>query len=535
MNWKPPNPAYGRLITALLADGRASYIVGGAVRDFLLNRDEPIVDLDVVVEGRALHTAKRVADTLGWAYYPMDTGRDVARLVFSTGQGTDLTCDIAALRGATIEDDLSARDFTINAMAVKLKTGESPVLLDPYGGQADLAARVLRRVSALSLSEDSIRLLRAVRLMVQFELSIDSTTYAQLERLSDTVRLGSAERARDELWRMMRSEQPRTAIELLDSFGLLRHVLPEVAACKGVEQSEPHYQNVFQHTLSAIDYAVCLRTWISGKTLQNADCAIANLYEMLAPYRFELRRHLSQDVAAGHARLDWLVWHALLHDIGKPAAATAEPTVAEPAPLSDSGAADEVRMEAQSATRSQDRIRFIGHETIGAGMAAERLAYLRFSRQEIEMSSAVISAHMRPHGLHASFPSEPISRRAVFRFFRDVGGKQFGRGLGVDTILLALADTLATYRDLPPDWTVYLAQMDQMLRDYFSPTDAGSTDVHPVVNGHILQKSLGISEGKQVGQLLNEILEAQAAGEVSTVDEALELARRLHRDATDAY
>ena len=104
---------------------------------------------------------RRVADRLGWAYYALDEGRDVGRVIFSANHGEPYVCDIARMRGATIEEDLLARDFTLNAMALAIaKPGEAE-LIDVTGGEADLAARVLRRVGPTSLADDPLRLLRA--------------------------------------------------------------------------------------------------------------------------------------------------------------------------------------------------------------------------------------------------------------------------------------------------------------------------------------------------------------------------------------
>src|SRR5690606_15136931 len=102
--------------------------------------------------------ARRVADRLGWAYYAMDEVRDVARLVFAVDGAEPLVCDVAGMRGGSIEADLSARDFTINAMALAYTASGPPTLIDSTGGQEDLRRQVVRAVSSLSLAEDSVRI-----------------------------------------------------------------------------------------------------------------------------------------------------------------------------------------------------------------------------------------------------------------------------------------------------------------------------------------------------------------------------------------
>ncbi|HMN31332.1 MAG TPA: hypothetical protein PKE45_24485, partial [Caldilineaceae bacterium] len=109
----------------------------------------------------------RVADRLGWAFYPLDPDRDVARLVFNTSNERPLVCDVAALRGGALAADLRLRDFTVNALAFLLNGGAEVELIDVTGGLADLAARRLRRVTATSFADDPVRLLRAIRFVHQ--------------------------------------------------------------------------------------------------------------------------------------------------------------------------------------------------------------------------------------------------------------------------------------------------------------------------------------------------------------------------------
>ena len=522
MNWTPNRVAFDRLIAVLLAEVDAAFIVGGAVRDYLRNPESKVADLDVVIAERALPIARRVADRLGWAYFPMGTGHDVARLVFPGEQGPALTCDFAGMRGFTIEDDLAARDFTVNAMAIVLASGTPPRLLDPYGGRQDLEAGVLRRVSPVSLLQDPVRLLRAVRLMVQFDLDIDPVTRSQVERLTETIRLTSTERSRDELWKMLASPHPREAIELLLGFGLLRYVFPEVAAMQGVQQSPPHNLDVYHHTLATVAAAGTLRDWIDKGVQPVNDPNLEQVIDLLRPFQFDLMRHFSHQVASGRGRSQWLVWHALFHDTGKPGTASLEDTGEEANAVAQDG----------DGTRTQLRRRFHGHEILGAELATHRLTELRFSSTEVAMCAAIVRAHMRPHLLDNSFATGEISRRAAFRFFRDVGGKQFGRGLGVDTLVLALADYLATYGGLPHAWPTYRAHIGQLLEDYFAVAPGKTTALVPLVNGHELMHILGIEQGVVVGNLLEQVMEAQVAGEVSTRSGAIELAQRLYREET---
>jgi putative nucleotidyltransferase with HDIG domain len=336
--------------------------------------------------------------------------------------------------------------------------------------------------------------------------AIEEQTEQQMLRMSATVRLGSTERLRDELWKMMQSHTPAAAIELLARYGLLTILLPEVEAMQGVEQSAPHVLDVYRHTLAAVTFAAEFRAWLrSAPSAQDTSSAGRHAakawHAALDPWRSPLQQHFLQPITADHLRLDWLVWHALLHDVGKPLTRTIE--------------------EGSDGTL---RARFLGHDELGAQMTRERLEALRFSRQEVQLAGEVVAAHMRPHHLHASFGNEPISRRACFRFFRGTGGRSLDLLGGIDVVLLALADYQATsMADPPPDWEGYLRHAVQLLT--FALHAEGLDQVRrPLVDGHTLMRYFDLKPGPEIGDLLEYLQEAQAAGEIADADEALALA-----------
>jgi putative nucleotidyltransferase with HDIG domain len=516
VNWSPAHPALRTLLAAFLKQTTPVYVVGGAVRDYLLTGKTQPTDLDLVVTQAALPTAQHVANQLGWAYYPLDEARDAARLVFPNSYGAPLVCDVTSLRGGSIEADLLSRDFTVNALAFVLErvpqgqgSSKSPVqLLDVCDGQKDLANRVLRRVSATSLADDSVRLLRAVRFIYQLGFTLEAATLEQIKRAGETIRLASPERVRDELWKTLATPAPAEAIDLLRQLGLLSYVLPEVEALIGVEQSAPHHEDVYQHTLRVVKNAALIREWLkAGQVAEQADW-----YSTLQPWRNHLQQHFAQTTAGLHEQADWLVWFALLHDIGKPNTRSVE-------------------LQADGT----QRYRFFEHDAVGARLAGERLTYLRLARHEISQAQTVVAHHMRPHLLSASFVDQPISRRAAYRFFRDTSGNQLEHPVGVEIILLALADFAAIQLQAAPPLGAassyetpiygYGTHMQELLAFLFADERPWQqAHQQPLVDGHTLMARLKLTPGPQVGQLLEAVREAQAAGEIHTVDEAINLA-----------
>ncbi len=537
--------AVERVLNAFMAERAPIYVVGGAVRDHLLGISavpgwsyQPApqrggvttTDLDLTFAGPVLPVARRVADRLGWAFYPLDAERDVARLIGTGADGQRLECDVAALRG-DLRADLFARDFSANALALKFSVDSPPQLIDVCGGGADVEARRLCRITPDSLRRDPIRLLRAIRLSAQLGFTIEDQTRAQIKAGAATILLPSVERVRDELWKLLDSICPDAGIEELRALGLLTHLLPEIEAMQGVAQSPPHHLNVYDHSLLVMNYAAELRNWLRG----GPPPADEPLTQMLTPWTDALRAHFAAEVAAGHDRAGWLVWHGLFHDTGKPGSRS-------------------VAIE-----NGVERTRFCGHEQLSARLTARRIADLHFSRREILLAERVAAAHVRPRQLflsltrpaarekkgeserslppvwRAASSAGAVSRQAAFRFFRDIGsvvaGHHISKGSadspfdGLDVALQAIADRQATGLERGEKWRRFLIGMGSLLAYAFSRPASRQA---PLVDGHILMKHLGLSPGPAVGTLLRELTEAQAAGELSSVEEALALAEELH-------
>lgn len=523
--WQARSPALRALLDAFVREISPVYPVGGVVRDYLLGLPPGLNDLDLVVGHSAIPVARRVADRLGWAFFPLDAARDVARLVFAAGT-PPVVCDVASLRGGSIEADLRLRDFTVNALAA-VWDGRGPApIIDATGGLEDLRAGVLRQASPTSLPDDPVRLLRAARFMAQLRFRLDPATRDQILRMPAALLVAGAERVRDELWKLMAAPAPDRALEELRLLGVLPYALPEVADMVGVEQSSPHAYDVYPHTLAAVRFAAELRDWLlrvppapppapgvfTGQLPADdparaaGDAEARRLLEArLAPWDYGLRRHVATALAAGHSRAQWLVWYALLHDAGKPDTRSIEE-------LPGGGV----------------RYRFLGHEERSAALAQRMLDRLRFSRLEIDLAAAVLQGHMRPHLLDSSFAGQPISRRAAYRFFRDVGGRATDQPAGIDTLLLALADQRAIYGSAPPPgWSSYLTHVSQLLNFVYSERGLEQARLNPLIDGHTLMRRFGLAPGPRVGALLDQIAEAQAAGDIATPDEAIEYAEKL--------
>jgi tRNA nucleotidyltransferase/poly(A) polymerase len=499
------DPYVQAALTVCAERGIAACLVGGAVRDLLLGR--PIHDWDWVVERDAISLARATADRLGAAFFPLDQEHDTGRVVIRDADGSRTFLDFALRRGPDWHADLEARDLTVNAMAVPLTGDVSTIrqaLLDPFGGQSDLQVQLIRAVTERSFRDDPVRTMRAVRLAGELGFQIEPQTAAWIRRdapllLAQT----SAERVRDELGKLLAQPDALARVRQIDDLGLLAPVLPEVAALRGVDQSRPHHWPVLEHTLfvlAALERIVAesiYQAQETGRTRGAEEIGApafvwSDITRILTDLREPLAMHLDQPLGSERPVLVSLKLAVLLHDSAKPQTKTLD---------------------------ESDRTHFYGHEDAGASIAAERVRALRFNNAEVERVRTVVANHMRPQ--QVADAESGVTRRAAYRYFRDT------REAGVDVLLLALADHIATHG---PDvqrerWERRIDTVSRLLAEYWARL-AKDVAPPPLVSGDDLMTELDLSPGKHIGELLEAIREAQAAGEIVTRRDALELAKR---------
>ena len=331
------------IIRTLRGRGFQAYLVGGCVRDLLLQR-EP-ADYDVATSATPAQVMEIFPDTyavgaqFGVVLVPLPeeqraNGDDGAVAKSSTVEVAAFRSDVCYSDGRHPDEvrfsgdpreDVARRDFTINGMMLDPTSGE---VLDFVGGQSDLEAGIIRAIGdpERRFGEDKLRMLRAVRFAARFEYAIENDTLLAIQRRAREISIVSRERVRDELTKMLTEGHARRAFLLLDETGLLREVLPEISAMKGVEQPPEFHPegDVFEHTLL-------------------------------------LLKNLPLPCPAT------LAWGALLHDVGKPATFRIAP----------------------------DRIRFDNHVDVGVKIAEEICERLRFSNSDTAQVLALVDNHMR--------------------------------------------------------------------------------------------------------------------------------------------
>lgn len=469
-----------RRLASILPD---ALLVGGAVRDILLGVRP--ADLDITVSGEAAAAAREIAVALRARSFVLDRERGQYRVLLPPDAPVQ-EIDVSS-RGDSLEADLLRRDFTIDALAARLDAdGNLSGLTDLRGGVEDMRARRLRMISEDTLAADPLRLLRAVRLATELALEIEEETAAAIRRLAPRLSEVAAERCRDELARILASNHAAEAVRLLEGLGLLAVLLPELMATKGVEQPAPHhYYDVFDHSLQTL---AVLDALLAGDGY-GTDWRRAIFQQGLAWYPLD---HYLRGKVGGHTRLVLLKLAGLLHDIAKPETRSVEP---------------------------DGRVRFFGHSELGARKAGAVLHRLRFGARDVRFVSLLVEEHLRP--LQLSQGTMP-TRRALYRFFRDLGEA------APACLVLSLADAAAAQgpRLQPEPWRRHVAYVSWVLAEGARPEAPPRRPVR-LVRGDELMAELHIGPGPKVGRLLAAIEEAAAAGEVTTREEALSLARSL--------
>ena len=352
----------GDLGSRFAAAGHELALVGGPVRDAFLGRTSP--DLDLTTDATPEESERLLAS---WADATWDLGRRFGtigarrgdRVVEVTTYRTDaydgLTRRPEVAFGSSLTDDLERRDFTVNAMAVRL-----PVLefVDPFGGVDDLVARRLRTPGApdRSFGDDPLRMLRAARFAAQLGVVVDPGVRAAMTGMAERIGIVSAERVRDELVKLLLGRDPRAGLTLLVDTGLAARVLPELPALQ-LEVDEHHrHKDVYEHSLTVLDQAIALED-----------------------------DHRDPDALVPGPDLV-LRLAALMHDVGKPATR---------------------RFEAGGG------VSFHHHEVVGAKLTAKRLKTLRFDKQTVGDVARLVELHLRFHGYGGGEWTDSAVRRYV--------------------------------------------------------------------------------------------------------------------------
>ena len=446
------------------------FLVGGAVRDALAGR--PVHDIDLALADGGVRTSRRIANALGGNCYALDRERDVGRALLVGGQ-SQIRVDVARFRGPDLCADLLDRDFTINAMAVEL-AGDCDLLIDPLDGEGDLRARRLRQCHADSLANDPLRVLRALRLAARFGFQIEKNTLRSMGPLREQLATCSAERIRDEFWRLLELPQATAAIRAAAATGVLDVLMPDLAGLRHTSASGEDYGDGWQECLAILERLQQVVSAFVGRPGDGhgASFGAGMLVIQLNRWRPSLQQHLRKLWPDQRSHRALLVLGGLY--------------------------------SAQ------------GQTDANAAQAVKRAKALCLSNGECDRLGRMLRWQSEVLSLDA------CSNLSLHRFWRGAGDA------GVDACLLAAAGYLgrAGSRLGHAGWLVQLDRLTRILHARFEAMDS-LIDPPPLLDGHELMRELDLSPGPLVGDVLDHIREAQVSGSVRTKEEALDLARNL--------
>ncbi len=346
------------LARAFADAGHELALVGGPVRDAFLGR--PITDLDFTTDASpdeilAIVTPISQAQwDVGRAFGTIAAridGESVEITTYRSDQYDHTTRKPAVEFGDTLEGDLGRRDFTVNAMALRLP---ELVLVDPSHGMDDLIAGVLRTPGTpeVSFGDDPLRMLRAIRFSAQLGFTVAADAAIAISEMRDSIAIISIERVNDELSKLLKTDAPRRGIELLVESGLAELIIPEIPALQLESDEHHHHKDVYQHSLTVLDQAIDLEKSRHPATPPDLVLRLA----------------------------------ALLHDIGKPATKRNEPG---------------------------GQVSFHHHDVVGSKLARKRLRALRFDNDTIAAVSRLIELHLRFFGYTEGAWTDSAVRRYV--------------------------------------------------------------------------------------------------------------------------
>ena len=338
-----------------------SYLVGGCVRDLMLNPSADSIDIDIMVEGDGISFAKLLAKkmnvpkvvpfpkfaTAKIPYHEYEIEVASARL-----ESYDKSSrNPSSIQISNIQDDLLRRDFTINAMAISLNENNFGEFFDPFNGMEDLKNKILKTPlnPDNTFSDDPLRMMRACYFASKLSLEIEPECLLSIQNNSDRISIVSQERITNELFKILGTDRPSIGLNILQQSGLMEYVFPEISIMYGLDQSnEYHHKDIFYHTLEVVDNA--------AKLSNNVDLRLA----------------------------------ALVHDIAKP--------------------------KTRRLSKSKGYT-FYGHDDVGARMLKGVAESMKFSNSTRDFITKLTALHLRP----ISLAKKEVTDSAIRRLIVDAG------------------------------------------------------------------------------------------------------------------
>ena len=445
----------------ILSQINEGYLVGGSTRDFLMSGIIPC-DRDIAVFD-AEKFAKEIADKFEGTFIVLDEENKIFRVVLPDKINY---LDISEIVGGSIEEDLTRRDFTVNAIAYDLKNNR---FIDTTGGIEDLKNKTLRHIKDSNFEDDPLRILRAFRFLSTTGFAPSKELKTAIDKYKQVLLKPSPERINYELMKLFGGKCCSKTLMLMDEFGILEKIFPYVKEMKQVPPNTHHHLYLFNHVVETV----------------------RNLEELYENSSDEVKSHIDNIDFGGFPRINHLKLAGFLHDIGKYSTWTIE---------EDTG-----------------RHRFIKHDDVGAKMCIPFLKNLKFSKKQIEYISCMIKYHIYPSNL---ILAQDLSEKVMMRYLRKMEENV------IDNILLAKADRLSARGECITDDVVRdnINGLDKLLNFYLEKKDT-MKPLPKLVDGFEVMEIKGIKQSPLLGEILSALHEEQISGNINTKEDALAFIR----------
>ena len=442
---------------------KGAYIVGGSVRDLLLGKLPADYDIAVIENPKTF--AEKIAEkTSGRLVELGKPGQMLFRVV-----SKNYVYDISPIAGASIEDDLLKRDFTINALAWDLS---SKRVIDCVDGQKDIADRKIRMVSKTVFQKDPIRLIRAYRISATFDFNIEPQTNAAIKNNAQLLQTSAGERIRSELFKILAASNSYYFLSQMAKTDVLQAIFPELTDLQTCFQNKYHLFDVFKHTMKAYSHL---------ETILN-DCHnfLPEAYGQFKPCTDTFKGAL-------------LKCSILLHDIGKPLARTID---------------------------KKGNIHFYGHGKKSADMTKNIVHRLRFSNHEASYIDFIIRNHIRPLFLFIAHQNKTITQKGITRFFLKCGK------YAPDLLIHTMADIKGKGNKNDERNEAFINFAKEMVKYYFSYFQPEKSKPS-LITGRDLINNFALTPSPLFKKILRRVEEARISKKIKNKDEAVQLVKKI--------
>ena len=459
------------------------YLVGGIVRDILLHQN--IHDIDISYCGNVKDFARKVADSLGAKFFMLNENFQTARIIYKTESNSKRWIDVIATRENMIEKDLFFRDFTVNSMAIDLVDRNK--IIDPYGGVIDLHQKFLKMTNPNSITDDPVRILRAIRLAVQFGWKISPETIYAIKNNSELLYLVTNERKRDELFKILDLPNPSVALRIMHQLKLFELSFPGISELSNSSLPDINGES-FKFVLEIIDKFVEIEELLIARKKHEVAINIyqAELLIHLGGFRNELRRYFQESLHQDR-NIRSLFILSLIYSCGN----------------------DFYKIQSNPGKQN------LPHQIAHSQSQNNQFSNLVLTNNEIKWINLfrnnlfLIQEAVNNEGLN---PPE-----FAYVFFNQT------KNSGIAICFFALANQLSPSKNTYSNtiWKKYLLVVNQLLDAYFNHYQEW-VDPPGYINGHDIRKILKLKDGKMIGELLGKIKIKTVKGEIKNRQDAID-------------